>query len=150
MSQETSPSSPALDLTCVPVALFYFMMWMTTGAGVGSEDLGSWRGFQRRGVCESEKHADSPEQQLLWGVPQQQPGGSAQHAGQGALAPPPCFSRRSCLQLLCGNVPLSCPASSLTCTSCLRSSAGLRQLHVPALPCHPARKLLGVTLLQSA
>ena len=41
------------------------------GAGVGSEDSGSRGSLQWRGVCESEEHADGPEQQLLQRIPQQ-------------------------------------------------------------------------------
>ena len=61
---------------------------------MGPAHPGSRRGLQRGGVQQPEEHAHCPEQQLLQCVPQQQPGGAAQHAGEGAVAPPAQLWRR--------------------------------------------------------
>ena len=55
---------------------------------------GSRGGLQWGGVQQPEEHAHRTEQQLLQCVPQQQPGGAAQHAGEGAVAPPAQLWRR--------------------------------------------------------
>ena len=64
------------------------------GTGVGSAHLGSRRGVQWGGVQQPEEHAHCTEQQLLQRLPQQQPGGAAQHAGEGAVAQAAQFWRR--------------------------------------------------------
>ena len=64
------------------------------GTRVGPAHPGSRRGVQRGGVQQPEEHAHCTEQQFFQRVPQQQPGGAAQHAGKGAVAPPAQLWRR--------------------------------------------------------
>jgi len=71
-----------------------FISSSCAGVRVGPAHPGSRRGVQWGGVQQPEEHAHCPEQQLLQRVPQQQPGGAAQHAGKGTLAPPAQLWRR--------------------------------------------------------